>query len=294
MALYLISQYFILGKDEEKGESGKMMTEVGRKVWKRCFPDRLAGSRLFWILIILFLVSGCAGRIEVTDRPEPVPIPEKTEIERVGYTIQIGAFSNLENAVRLTEVLDDQGLDAYYFRHESSLYKVRFGDFTTKEEALREAGGLASNAIIEGYYIVSPEDYALAKEGKDNPLNLRRDIVATAESFLGLPYRWGGSSPDKGFDCSGLAMAVYRLNGLRLPRSSRSQYRAGRPIDRGELEEGDLVFFATSGGRRVSHVGIYMGDDRFIHAPGRGKRIKTGSLSNGYFRVRYVGAKRYI
>lgn len=266
--------------------SEKIPVETGRKGYR--------GYILLFIVTIL-MASGCAGPIEVVERPEPVP-PPKTETapERLGYAIQIGAFSNLENAVRLTDLLDLRGLNAYYFRHPSGLYKVRFGDFPSKVAAIIEADDLVAKGVIDGYYVVSPDDYAIAKNRQYNSLNLRKDILNTAESFLGLPYRWGGSSPDKGFDCSGLTMAVYELNGLRLPRSSWTQYDAGRPIDRDELKKGDLVFFATSRPRRVSHVGLYAGENRFIHAPGKGKKIRFDELSNPYYDVRYMGARRYI
>ncbi len=258
-------------------------------------PDRKGfGGYVLWFIVFFLMASGCASRVEVVDRPEPVPVPETSVPARLGYAVQIGAFTNLENAVRLTDALKSRGLNAYYFRHSSGLYKVRFGDFSSKEKSLAEAGDLVSKGVIEDYYIVSPDDYVIARERQYNSLRLRRDILNTAESFLGLPYHWGGSSPEKGFDCSGLTMAVYELNGLRLPRSSRNQYRFGRSIDRDELKNGDLVFFATSRLRRVSHVGLYVGEDRFIHAPGKGKRIRFDELSNPYYRVRYMGARRYL
>jgi cell wall-associated NlpC family hydrolase len=89
-------------------------------------------------------------------------------------------------------------------------------------------------------------------------------------------------------------MAVYHLNGLNLPRSSNAQWQVGSPANRSQLSKGDLVFFATSGGGKVSHVGIYTGGDKFIHAAGVNKRIRVDSLSNKYFRRRYVGARTYL
>jgi len=79
-----------------------------------------------------------------------------------------------------------------------------------------------------------------------------------------------------------------------LPRNSRAQFRSGASIRKEDLQEGDLVFFATDGLKRVSHVGVYAGGGRFIHAPGQGKRIRVASLSNGYFNRRYMGARRYF
>ncbi|MCJ7593998.1 MAG: NlpC/P60 family protein, partial [Desulfobacterales bacterium] len=216
-------------------------------------------------LVLLLLLSGCMDRVVVVPRPEPMP-PQK-ELPRMGHTIQMGAFSNVDNAIRLTKELERQGLNAYYFHHKTGLFKVRFGDFPSREPAAAKAEELVSAGTIDGYYIVSPDDYALARARIYGPANLRDEIVETAESFIGLPYQWGGSSPEEGFDCSGLSMAVYQLNGLNLPRSSREQFMAGAQIERSGLAKGDLVFFATSGGKKTSHVGVYEGDGRFIHAP---------------------------
>ena len=248
-------------------------------------------------LAVLLLVAGCAGKkAVVSPRPpqRPKPSPPGRELPRLGYSIQIGAFSNLDSAILITESLEDQGLNAYYFRHKTGLFKVRFGDFLSKEAARAKAECLNAAGIVHKYYIVSPYDYALAKERVYGREHLRNEIVQTAEGFIGLPYRWGGSSEEKGFDCSGLTMAVYQLNGLNLPRSSREQYRVGNPVSRSELEKGDLVFFATSGRRKVSHVGVYADDGSFIHAPARGKTIRTDSLSNRYYAARYVGARTYL
>ena len=249
----------------------------------------LTFTRVF-ILAALFLAAGCAGRGPVVSKPEP----PKRELPLLGYSIQVGAFANAENAVRLAESLEAQGLNAYYFLHKEGLYKVRFGDFPTKEEARERAEKLVAAGIIDIYYLVSPEDYAAAKARIYGDSVLRTEIVETAESYLGLPYRWGGSSAEGGFDCSGLTMAVYQLNGLNLPRTSRDQFRAGREVSRKDLGKGDLVFFAISGGRKISHVGIYVGDGQFIHSPGRGKVVRTDSLSDGYFDARFMGGKTYL
>ena len=249
-------------------------------------------SHIFGALSLILLLAGC-GRKSVVS-PGLRPEMPKIGLARMGYSIQIGAFSNLDNAVRLTKALENRELNAYYFAHKTGLYKVRFGNFPSRETARRKAESIRAAGIIDEYYIVSPNDYAVVKERKYGRRYLRNEIVETAESFIGLPYRWGGSSVDDGFDCSGLAMAVYRLNGLNLPRSSKEQYRTGIPVKQSQLKRGDLVFFATSRGKKVSHVGIYTGDNNFIHAPGKGKKIRISSLSNRYFKTRYAGAKTYL
>jgi len=245
-----------------------------------------------WVgLLSLTLAAGCAEKAAVVPKE---PAPPAAEITPMGFSIQVGAFTALEKAVRLTRSLEGQGLAAYYFRHDSGLFKVRFGNFPSRESALKKAESLLSSGMIEDYYIVGPEEYAVAKAKIYGIKGLRDEIVRTSETFIGLPYQWGGASPGQGFDCSGLTMAVYQLNGLNLPRSSTEQYMLGMPVERKELEKGDLVFFSSSGAKKVSHVGLYRGDDRFIHAPGKGKTIRVDSLSDGYYDSRYSGARRYL
>ncbi|MBW1982408.1 MAG: C40 family peptidase [Deltaproteobacteria bacterium] len=210
------------------------------------------------------------------------------------YSIQLGAFANVDNAARLTSTLESRGLDAYYFRHSSGLFKVRCGDFASRTEALHKAENLVASGVIREYYLVKPDEHAATVQKKYAAIDLRNRLVRTATSYLGLPYRWGGSSPRKGFDCSGLTMAVYRLNGLKLPRSSRQQFKTGYQIPPGKLLKGDLVFFYTSGGHRISHVGIYIGHGKFIHAPGTGKQIRIDRLDNVYYSRHFAGARTYL
>lgn len=211
----------------------------------------------------------------------------------MGFTIQAGAFSKAENAVRLTEQLIKQGLDATYFSTPTGFYKVHIGNFNSKAAAIEKAESIKSTGIIDDYYVVSPSDYSIAKEDKLGTSYVRQEIVKTARSFIGVPYLWAGSSY-AGFDCSGLSMTTYKLNGLDLPRSSIEQYDLGIPIRRDELSLGDLVFFATSPKNKVSHVGIYVGEGRFVHAPSKGKNIREDFLSNKYFKKIFVGARTYL
>ena len=109
---------------------------------------------------------------------------------------------------------------------------------------------------------------------------------------VGTPYARGGSSPDTGFDCSGLVTHVFRQAwGVDLPRSTRQQRWAGRPVKLVELRAGDLVFYNTRG-RPYSHVGIYLGDGRFIHAPKPGASVRIESTAARYWRARFSGARR--
>lgn len=117
-------------------------------------------------------------------------------------------------------------------------------------------------------------------------------VLQRALALLGTPYRWGGATPDKGFDCSGLVSYVFRnATGIELPRVSRDMAKSGEPIsDRTKLSAGDLVFFGRRG--RVDHVGIYLGEGRFVHAPRTGKDVMVSSLDSGYWSRKYMQARR--
>ena len=119
-----------------------------------------------------------------------------------------------------------------------------------------------------------------------------KTLASTALKFLGVKYRYGGDAPTEGFDCSGLvAYAAEKSLGLKLPRQAREQAQQGVSVDQDELRRGDLVFFNTLG-RRFSHVGIYLGDHKFVHAPRTGAQIRVESMDIAYWSKRYNGARR--
>ena len=118
-----------------------------------------------------------------------------------------------------------------------------------------------------------------------------KSVLQRAFALLGTPYRWGGTNPEGGFDCSGLVGYVFRTIGIDLPRVSRAMAQEGTAItDRNALAEGDLVFFGKRG--RVDHVGIYIGDGKFLHAPRTGRDVTVSDLSSGYWSQKYLQARR--
>ncbi|MFV3306683.1 C40 family peptidase [Pseudomonas sp. NY15181] len=120
-------------------------------------------------------------------------------------------------------------------------------------------------------------------------------IVARAHELIGEPYRWGGESLEEGFDCSGLLVYLYSsIANRQLPRTTASMIaQRSNEVDLDELRPGDAVFFNHNGSGQASHVGLYVGDRRFIHAPSTGKTIRVDSLDNGYWQRSYTTARRF-
>ncbi|MEI6214713.1 MAG: NlpC/P60 family protein [Desulfuromonadales bacterium] len=248
-------------------------------------------------------------------------------ITRLGYAIQMGAFSDVRNAERFSAKLNSKGIDAFYFRKDNGVYAVRFGDFPTREKARAAANRLVADKLIDSYYVAPPNEIVFARPGsgsqnvpsggvqtpqhqikpvvpKDNPPAVPqkprgsdRDMgviaARTAERFVGIPYRWGGDNVVEGMDCSGFVRAVYNLCGLSIPRTSRDQFKAGERVTLDNLRDGDLVFFGSSESS-INHVGIFVGSGRFVHAPRRGEDIRVTLVSDNYFEKRFVGARRYF
>ena len=119
-------------------------------------------------------------------------------------------------------------------------------------------------------------------------------LVDEALSYLGIRYRFGGTSPATGLDCSGLVLNVFRnAVGLDLPRTAREMANLGDKIGRQDLKPGDLVFFNTMR-RTFSHVGIYLGDGKFVHAPSSGGKVRVESIATRYWAQRFTGARRLV
>ena len=117
-------------------------------------------------------------------------------------------------------------------------------------------------------------------------------IAGLALSMVGVPYLYGGARPDQGFDCSGLVYYTYRSNGLDVPRTSRAQFAAARKISLAQAAAGDLVFFQDEA--KLSHVGIYLGDGRFVHAPSTGGAVRVADVDAPYSRRHLVAVGRLL
>jgi hypothetical protein len=126
----------------------------------------------------------------------------------------------------------------------------------------------------------------LANNGRVNK------IVAKAKQYLGVPYKWGGTTPS-GFDCSGFVYYVLRSQGIEVSRTQTAMYAQGTPVSKSNLQPGDVVFFQNTYKAGLSHVGIYVGDGQFIHAPSSGKVVSYANLYTDYYIAHYYGAVRY-
>ncbi len=145
-----------------------------------------------------------------------------------------------------------------------------------------EAEKQKATAGNDEWYIVALEVDSIAKYD-----TLRNRIITRAQKYLGVRYRYGQAN-EKGFDCSGFVKYVFGKFGIELPRSSYTQFNICKQVEIDKAKAGDLVFFNTRG-RRASHVGIYMGNNKFIHSPSRGRTVSIDSISAYYFKPRLSG-----
>ncbi|MDE1168941.1 MAG: C40 family peptidase [Pseudomonas sp.] len=141
---------------------------------------------------------------------------------------------------------------------------------------------------------VAPQPFPVVDQAPASPM--ADDVLIRAIGLVGTPYRWGGNTPDSGFDCSGLIGYVYRdAAGISLPRSTREMISMRAPdVNQNALQSGDLIFFATGGGSQVSHAGIYVGEGRFVHAPATGGTVRLDYLNKPYWQKAYLNAKRVL
>ena len=134
----------------------------------------------------------------------------------------------------------------------------------------------------------TPADKALPTSTKKGDA-----LIATAKTYLGVPYVFGGESTTTGLDCSSFTQLVMKENGITIPRTAAEQYAIGTTVDKANLQVGDLIFFTTYK-PGASHVGFYMGNNQFIHESSAAKQVTISSLDDAYYTEHYIGARRYI
>lgn len=234
--------------------------------------------------------------------------PSKTSSEAIGVK---------QNAQ--TEPESASG-EAYIVQKGDSLFKIA-REHQTTAKALKAANGLKGSKIKIGQKLIIPGSSTaktvrtpakpktksarneqmvaqyisqLRSQNQVSDLEsppMRMRLVEAGFQMLGVRYRRSGGSEKTGFDCSGLVKSLFSQFNIDLPRSSREQFKQGEKIDRDKLEVGDLVFF-SSGGSRPTHVGIYVGEDKFLHAAVKAGKVIVSDLNKFWYSMRYLGARR--
>jgi cell wall-associated NlpC family hydrolase len=202
-----------------------------------------------------------------------------------------------------SEVLQklDKGAKVTIFERTTEWYRIQIGEdrygWISRDFVTAKTETASRGITTEVKPPVAPEAQpdegdAAVKDGEGG--DTRQQVVAYAKKFLGVKYVYGASSP-KGFDCSGFALYVFKHFGIKLERTSASQGAHGTKIKRSELQPGDLVFFDTNGGLNgISHVGIYIGDGKFIHASSYNHKVIINSLNTGTYNKQFMRARKYL
>lgn len=262
----------------------------------RRISEGLAGERVeiaaelgSWRLVILSEQSDLAGWVEFSRLTTEGSVERDDGAVRAvanPRTPPAGVSQSPQSgrAPLRTEASDGSAIIAHLGGGESFRAYRRRDDFYFVKLDDGRAGWLAKRFVeLEG---------TSSSSGSMTGAPWRQSIIATAETYLGVPYVWGGTSRS-GFDCSGLVWRVFKQNGMEIPRTAGPQYREGEKLNRGDLLPGDLVFFSTytSG---PSHVGIYAGDGRFIQAESSDHGVRYSELDGAYWRDHIYGFTRWI
>ena len=218
------------------------------------------------------------------------------------YAVRFGDFATKDKARAIaSKLVADRLIDTYYIAPPNEVVfarpkepvwqKAAPEEIRTPRESPRSEAAKVARGRNQGKTVETPEKL----QPKQNKVDKDMGAIAarTAERFVGIPYRWGGENVVDGMDCSGFVRAVYNLCGISIPRTSREQFTAGEAVIKSDLRDGDLVFFGSSDDK-INHVGIYVGNGKFVHAPRRGEEIKVTNVDESYFEKHFIGARRYF
>ncbi|KEO84438.1 hypothetical protein EL26_04885 [Tumebacillus flagellatus] len=147
-------------------------------------------------------------------------------------------------------------------------------------------------SVRSSHAALSSRSLERLRQAQAQKQKIGKRVADSAAHFIGTPYVWGGTGP-QGFDCSGFTQYILKQNGIEVPRNSYDQYNVGQVVSVQELQPGDLVFFTTYA-PGPSHLGIYVGGGKFVHALNPQKGVTTGNLDADYYKARFVGARRVV
>ncbi len=228
---------------------------------------------------------------------------EESNIPKVGYVDAEGLIVRAEPTTESEELdslsrndeLDIIGKEGNWYKinlkGQIGYVSAKYVSETRVPETTSRSGSTLRKAESE---IKNQQEDVQQANNTETSNSTGNEVVEYAKQFLGCKYISGGTSPATGFDCSGFTVYVYKNFGISLNRTSRDQINNGVPVERNNLQQGDLVLFKGGTGSAVGHVGIYIGGNNFIHASNPSDGVKITSLSSSYYDKRYVGARRVI
>jgi peptidoglycan endopeptidase LytE len=276
----------------KKGDTlNKIASSFGVTVNELMHSNGLSSTRLKTGAILKITSTGTNGIIRniTTEKPSIKYIVENGDsVEKMSERFDV-PIDSIKKANHITDNTVNAGeiliIPDSKYEKESV---IQLGTMTgaTRHQDLNIPDALNSKSLDEKV------DYYEQQRHADNNFNLITNrIINTALMFLGVPYKFGGNSPSTGLDCSAYVKKVFGILNIELPRTARDIYHVGRSVKKSQLATGDLVFFRTYA-RYPSHVGIYLGDNKFIHASSRSKMVTIDDLDFNYYKKRYIGAKR--
>lgn len=263
---------------------------------------RLKSTFAVLLLTHLFSYTANATSNYSTDKHSKKQIKHTTRHSKTQKKIPLAHHKHANNAIFVIDRNRKTTRNAHLYRNVANDRTYQSQYITTHIRNKKGRVSLSSSAI--------PEDIAnmLLSDYDDSPISLspahkaryrtaKQTAMVKLMEQLGKPYRWGGTSPTTGFDCSGLIYYAYRnLVNIKLPRTANEMYhfRDAPPIAKNNLQRGDLVFFRIHGTAAADHVGVYLGNGKFIQSPRTGSDIRISQLSSSYWQEHYVGARRVI
>ncbi|MDO8746279.1 MAG: LysM peptidoglycan-binding domain-containing protein [Thermodesulfovibrionales bacterium] len=263
----------------------------------------------FCLVAVALLIFSAHANADVT-----YTIKKGDTLSRISKKLNVSAkeISSLNNLKKSSKLKIGQTLTVR--KTGPMIYTVRKGDsinriakkFNIDAMELKDINLLGSDSLKPGQKLLLESELEietakinLEEEIKNileseeiAQMNAKDRLILFAKKFINIPYKFGGNSI-MGIDCSAYVQRVYSLIGITIPRSARLQFKEGEIVDRDSLSIGDLVFFRTYASF-PSHVGIYLGNDLFIHSPSKGKKVSIDSLKTPYYFKRFIGGKRFI
>lgn len=244
------------------------------------YKVKLSNGKLGWASSDYIKISQTNSNSNETVKNNPVSLSGQKGKVNVSSKLNLRKEASTSSSI-ITKLSNGQVVDL--LEKNNGWYKVKLSN---------EQVGWASSGYINLYKIESNKPVE-PDNGLKPQLNKVQEIVKKAHEQLGKPYVWGAEGPSS-FDCSGLVHYVYGQHGIKTPRVSRDQYKVGKSISQSNLQPGDLIFSSTDGSGKVTHVGIYVGEGKMIHAPNSKGVVKKVDINSSYWQKSYIGAKRII